>query len=84
MPVLMTVAARKVNAVSDYESDISGGFSFPEGQGITIICEVDNDRYVGDCVDAAGVQVTGIFPKSSVGAHQPRIPDNEAKINVSI
>jgi hypothetical protein len=64
----------KVKAIYAYSSEHDDDLKFPEGQIITVTEEEDDDWYVGDYVDSAGVPQSGLFPKNFVERYEPAPP----------
>lgn len=64
----------KVKAVYDYTSPHEDDLHFPNGQIITVTEEEDEDWYVGEYVDSAGLKQEGIFPRNFVEKYEPTAP----------
>lgn len=71
----------KVKAVFEYSSPHDDDLHFPVGQIITVTEEEDEDWYVGEYVDASGVQQEGIFPRNFVEKYEPTAPPRPTRTN---
>lgn len=69
----------KVKAVYEYSSPHDDDLSFPNGQIITVTEEEDADWYVGEYLDAAGSQHSGLFPRNFVEKYEPAVPSRPAR-----
>ena len=64
----------KVKAVFEYTSPHDDDLHFPNGQIITVTEEEDDEWYVGEYIDGAGVKQEGIFPRNFVEKYEPVAP----------
>jgi hypothetical protein len=64
----------KVKAIYEYTSPHEDDLHFPNGQIITVTEEEDDDWYVGEYVNSAGVKQGGIFPRNFVEKYEPTAP----------
>jgi hypothetical protein len=73
------MAGLKVKAVYEYTSEEPDDLSFPVGQVIAIIEEIDADWYEGEYTDHTGVKRSGIFPNNFVEKYEPEIPSRPSR-----